>query len=314
MKNTKLLFIALALSVITSYGQSHKNVLPVFIHPEGFNNIRDFTISQTGNEAYLTVQSLLGEVSVIVRVHKVNGQWDKPEIVSFSGRYSDLEPFLSPDNRRLYFVSNRPVNSATDNTKDYDIWYVERTDINAQWGAPINPGPPINTPEDEFYPSVVANNSLYFTSNRSGTKGKDDIFYSEWNGSSYAQPSSLNETINTEGYEFNAYVAPDESYMIFSAYNRNDGAGSGDLYISYKNEKGEWVKAMNLGNEINSKQMDYCPFIDPSSNVLYFTSKRSDFKTIHNFTSTRDLIEALNQPENGQSRIYKVTIGNIVKE
>jgi hypothetical protein len=36
----------------------------------------------------------------------------------------------------------------------------------------------------------------------------------------------MGDVINTESYEFNAYVAPDESFLIFSGYNREDGYGS----------------------------------------------------------------------------------------
>src|SRR5262245_50025861 len=37
------------------------------------------------------------------------GRWSKPEIVSFSGRYLDFAPRISPDGARLYFASSRPV-------------------------------------------------------------------------------------------------------------------------------------------------------------------------------------------------------------
>ena len=70
--------------------------------------------------------------------------------------------------------------------------------------------------------------------------------------------------------------APDESYIIFTAYQREDGFGSGDLYMSIKDSDGIWAKAKNLGAEINSNKMDYCPYVDTKTNTLYFTSKRSE--------------------------------------
>ena len=57
-----------------------------------------------------------------------------------------------------------------------------------------------------------------------------------------------------------------------------DGFGSGDLYISYRISDNVWTKAKNLGAEINSDKMDYCPYVDTKTNTLYFTSKRSDSK------------------------------------
>ena len=65
------------------------------------------------------------------------------------------------------------------------------------------------------------------------TKGKDDIFVSKWENGKYTEPVSLSDSINSDGYEFNAFIAPDESYIIFTAYQREDGFGSGDLYMSY---------------------------------------------------------------------------------
>jgi len=55
----------------------------------------------------------------------------------------------------------------------------------------------------------------------------------------YSEAESLPDSINFTGDEFNAFVDPDETYIIFSGYKRRDGYGSGDLYISKKNEKGE---------------------------------------------------------------------------
>ncbi|WP_321538323.1 hypothetical protein [Flavobacterium piscinae] len=46
-------------------------------------------------------------------------------MVSFTGKYKDLEPFLSTDGLKLYFASNRPLTESGE-PKDFDIWYVER--------------------------------------------------------------------------------------------------------------------------------------------------------------------------------------------
>ncbi len=286
-------------------GQNTKSIEPVFNSLSNFQNVRDFTLSSNGEEAYITIQSPLSEISVIVEVTKIDNSWSEPKIVSFSGKYSDLEGFLSPDNLRLYFVSNRPLNNKDNKAKDYDIWYVERNNINLEWGAPINLGAPINTSDNEFYPSVSINNNLYFTSDGENTLGKDDIFYSVWSDNTYSDPINLGNSINTVGYEFNSFISPDENYIIFSGYNRGDGQGSGDLYISYKNETNTWGKATNLGKEINSKQMDYCPFVDSKTGILYFTSKRSVFSESNNFQSINDLLMEIDKSENGLSRIYK---------
>ena len=301
-----LSIILVVLLVNTLSAQMIVKPTPAFPELSGFPNVRDFTIGNDGKEAYCTLQSPLENVSVLVRMTMKKKRWSEPEMVDFTGQYRDIEPFLSPDGLKLYFSSNRPVTSSGKEPKDYDIWYVERSTLDSPWGKPVNLGKPVNSDHNEFYPSVADNNNLYFTSDIPGFKGKDDILCSKWSGSSYQQPVSLDTTINTEGYEFNAYVAPDESFLLFSGYNRDDGVGSGDLYISVRNPDTTWKKATNLGSNINTTFMDYCPFVDLSTKTLYFTSKRSSIVR-QEFNSINDFVAEINRYENGMSRIYKVS-------
>ncbi len=289
-----------------NYGQELQEVEPAFEGLIKYPNTRDFTLSDSGDEAYFSIQSPLEEIAIIASIKKKDGVWMKPEMVGFTGAYRDIEPFLSPDQLKLYFASNRPLNDSITGAKDFDIWYVKRDNIDASWSQPINVGTPINTKHGEFYPSVSKYNNLYFTSdNPEGSKGKDDIYFSAWNGSSHEPPVSLSESINTAGYEYNAFIAQDESYILYGAYNRKDGLGSGDIYISYRNEDKTWGTSKNLGNTINSKAMDYCPFVDINSNTLYFTSRRSLMEATK-FNSIKDFEKEINKYENGFSRIYKV--------
>ena len=234
------------------------------------------------------------------------GKWNLSEIASFSGQYSDMEPFLSTDNLSLYFASNRPKSEIDTTKQNYDIWVVKRKTISDNWGSPINLGFPINTDGDEFYPSVSEKGNLVLTSTRNGTKGLDDIFYSKLNNGVYSEPISISDSINTAGYEFNAFLSAKEDYLIYTAYNRKDGLGSGDLYISKKDKNGIWGKAKNLGSQINSNAMDYCPFVDEKNVVLYLTSRRVSSVTKRSFTNLVDLNNEINKYENGLSRIYKV--------
>lgn len=294
-----------------SHAQSGQLVEPAVNTLNPFLNVRDFTIASSGREAYVSIQSPLSELSVIARLQKANGIWKEPELVSFSGKYNDLEPFLSGDNLTLYFASNRPLNDSISGVKDYDLWYVKRPEINAPWGPPVNLGTPVNTPHNEFYPSVANNGNLYYTSDHPNAMGKDDIFFSQWQAGQYSEPIPLNKAINSEGYEFNAFVAGDETFIIFSGYNRNDGLGSGDLYISYQDENNQWKKAVNLGDKINSRYMDYCPFVDSVSGTLYFTSRRSSFKEVNDFNAMEGVINEISKHENGLSRIYKTSFSKV---
>ncbi len=271
-----------------------------------FPSVRDVAISPDGSETYFTIQSYNEEISAIVFVKLEDGSYSKPQVAVFSGRFSDMEPVFSADGLKMYFVSNRPLNDSTNEPKDYDIWYVERRSTATGWVGPFNMGAPVNTTDNEFYPSFGKSGNLYFTCDGKGSKGKDDIFFCEFKNGKYKERVSMSDSINSDGYEFNAFVAPDESYMIYTCYNKKGDYGSGDLYFS-RRENGVWEKGVNLGADFNTPKMEYCPFVDTKNGVLYFTSRRNNVNSTFDSPQTLDqLLSEMNQYENGQSRLYQV--------
>jgi len=296
------------------YSQS-KDISPIPFLEDAvtqFPNVRDIVLTANENEVVFSAQSVMGDVSALVYIRKNNKGWSTPEVLSFSGQYFDIEPFFSSDGLSLYFASNRPLNDTSLESKDFDIWYATRTTINEKWSKPQNLGAPINTEKDEFYPVITDSKNIYFTFDDASLKRKDDIYMSEFKNGAYSTPKPLGNTINSEGYEFNAFISPDESFLIYSCYNRKDGYGSGDLYISYKNDNNEWSEAKNMGDTINSDKMDYCPFVDVNSNTLYFTSKRNATSKNYNSSMTiEDLKKVFNNYNNGSSRLYKTTMPDL---
>lgn len=303
----RIQIILFLLTGIVSFSQEHTKPIPALMEVTDFQNVRDFTISKNQDEMYFTIQSPTEDRAVIAVMKKNKKGWTTPEITTFSGNFRNIEPFLTQDGLRLYFASNRPLDEKSTKTKDYDIWYVARKDFNSEWSKPINVGAPVNSEYDEFYPCITNNGNIYFTSDKINTFGKDDILVCYWNETHFSKPENLGKNINSEGYEFNAFVNPNETFIIYTIYGNPEGFGSGDLYISYKDKNGIWEKAKNLGSEINSKQMDYCPFYDETTQTLYFTSKRTSVNEnqVSNLKEFQSIISAY---ENGLSRIYKIKI------
>jgi len=293
-----------------SISQTVKPFIPDIVSQ--FPNVRDVAMTSSADEIIFSAQSFMGDISALVGVKKMGNQWQEPEVLPFSGRYHDLEPFFSKDGLTLYFVSNRPLDQLSDTIKDFDIWYVERENLDAAWSQPFNIGSPINTVMDEFYPAITDSKNLYFTLDNPDLKQKDNIYVSEFVNEAYTHPKALGSAVNSDGYEFNAFVAADESFLIYTCYNKEGGFGSGDLYLSKKMENGEWSTAMNLGNKINSDKMDYCPFVDDNTNILYFTSKRNGLKpTFDSQVKLQELLQNFNSYENGLSRLYQVSLEDI---
>jgi hypothetical protein len=284
----------------------------IFVHLPEFQNInvRDMAISPTNDEIFFTLDAPKNAFRTILTSKKVNGEWTAFAIASFSGNYHDIEPAFSPDGKRLFFASKRPINNEETPQKAYDIWYV--TKVHGAWKNPTRLPEIINTKKDEFYPSVANNGTIYFTATRTDTKGKEDIYKSEFKNGSYQTPVSLGTGVNTETYEYNAYISPDESFLIFGSYGRNGSLGRGDLYISFcKNEI--WQEAVHLGNLVNSNQIDYCPFVSFDKKYFFFTSEKSTIKPTYRQMSIEKLQKVINRGSNGTSKIYYLSFDTILK-
>lgn len=198
----------------------------------------------------------------------VGNNWSKPKTILKHKRYGSNDPFLSPDENRLYFISQRTLNGIG-NPKDYDIWYVER--VEDGWSEPINAGPNINTKKNEYYISFTENGTMYFSSNKNGSNF--DIYTSKFVNGEFQKPVVLSDAINTQHYEADVFIDPKETYIIFCA-NRPEGLGRGDLYISFKNIDGTWTKSMNMGEKINTKGHELCPFVSKDGKYLFYTSNQ----------------------------------------
>ena len=268
---------------------------------------RDIAISPNGDEIIFTRGDYKQTKRCLLHMTKESDGWSKPKILSFSGQYQDIEPFFSPNGNTLLFASTRPMDK-DESKKDYNIWKVEKT-ANG-WGIPKALPDVINTDRNEFYPSVGKSGNLYFTATYDYGVGTEDIFVSSLKDGVYQQPEPLDTNINTKTYEFNAYINPNEDLIIFSSFGRADGLGGGDLYMSRKDENGHWQKAKNLGSKINSKFLDYCPFVDLERNAFYFTSERME-ANVDKLTDPATLQTLANQPLNGFGNIFRISFNEL---
>ena len=313
-----ILVITLSCSQNTDQGtvQSEKQVISLASPPDSLtvfgistqHNERDFTLSPDGSEFYYTIVAPNGMSAIAYR--RLEGdEWSDPQIASFSGKYKDLEAAFSPDGTKLYFASNRPTENNPEKA-DYDIWMVQRDE--SGWGAPENVGETVNTPGNEFYPSVTSNGDLYYTATLENGIGREDIFIARFNGSGYDPPVVLDTAVNSASFEFNAYVLPDESALIFSSFGRPDGKGGGDLYISLRDDEGNWQPAVNM-SELNTDRLDYCPFVSFDGSLLFISSNRSTFDSGKQL-SMADLSEMIESPGNGDGDIYWVSWNSILSK
>jgi ankyrin repeat protein len=226
-----------------------------------------------GKEFYFTVRTGPMKWKIMV-MKQENNRWTTPRVASFSGLYSDVDLFISPDGKRLFYCSNRPLEGKGEPKKDFDIWVVER--IKGGWSEPLNLGAPINSEEAEFYPSVTRDGTMYFQSMRSDSIGARDIYRSKPVNGVYEKVENVGDVINSELFEGDVLISPGEDYMIFSV-NRPDSFGQGDLYISFRDKKNNWTTPKNMRNKINTEHNENCPILSPDGKFFFFTRHNDIF-------------------------------------
>ncbi|MBL4605978.1 MAG: PD40 domain-containing protein [Flavobacteriaceae bacterium] len=230
------------------------------------------TFSKDGTEFFFAV-NVNGKSEI--RYSKLEkGSWIEPITILSHKEYKYADPILSPDEKELYYISDMPLNKK-DTIKDHDIWYSRK--IKNKWSMPINAGKNINSLKNEYYISFSSDGTMYFASNKNAGVNREhdfDIYYSKKIDGKYRSSIRLSDSINTKRYEADVFISPDESYMIFCSA-RKEGLGKGDLYISFKNHKGEWGKSKNMGEIINSKNHELCPFVTSDGKYLFYTSNEN---------------------------------------
>lgn len=176
--------------------------------------------------------------------------WSAPEPTRFRGKEVSSDPVLKRlfyyDQGDLYFVNYGPDG------------FSEPTRL---------PGA-INTQDTKYYPSITARRNLYFS--RDGKWPTARVRMAKLQGDGFGDPVDLGAPINTGGAA-HAFVAPDESYMLFNS-PRTGSHTRTDIWVSFRSQDGSWAQPVNLGERINRDAMAVlCPTVSPDGKYLFFT-------------------------------------------
>lgn len=220
-----------------------------------------------GGTVFLFQKFLQGRCHTYI-TRLVNGAWTAPELIPFWETMAENGDFVfsSDDKTMLYQVRTR-----TEAGPISHIWRAEVTETG--WGAQTPLPEPVNTPHFESFASDTTSGALYFFSRRPGGKGRSDLWRCVLTGSKYAGAVNL-ASLNTEYEEWDPFVAPDESYLVFCS-TKPGGLGRDDLYISFKGKDGEWDPPVNMGPEVNSSGSENRPCVTRDGRYFFFTSTRN---------------------------------------
>ena len=261
------------------------------------------TISPDGNEMFYASSSGDHKHYVIISIKKENEVWLSPEIAPFSGKHTDMGPRFSPDGKKLFFCSCRPLNGGLEENETQDIWVVEKQWEG--WSEPKNLGSSINTEHDEVFPSISSDRTMYFQYFEKEKGSESDIYFSRFEEGRYQKPEKLEYGISSEYYDASPFVPPDESYILFQSI-RPDGYGGTNLYISFKNENGTWCNPINLGKKVNSIGNIISPMISPDGKYLFFATNGPEDPSIYKGKSYAQLMNLFKSYRNGYGTHYWV--------
>jgi len=234
-----------------------------------YDNQAGLTFSPDGQTAYWFAwdgdwgSSSAGQKTIFKATRHGRG-WTQPLAMPFTGNHSDEDPFVSPDGRWLYFVSARPPHEGGEKSNS-DIWRYNLDEPNTLERLAIN------SLATEFSPVVTDSGALYFASSRKGGPGQGDIYRADTEENGFGEPVVLGSAINSATGEWNVWVSPDETRMIFEASQRSTNISvAGDLYYSTRTASG-WSAAKPLEG-FNSNGSDLLPRLHPDGQTLFYTT------------------------------------------
>ena len=194
--------------------------------------------------------------------------WPAPAPIAFSDpRWSDSDPWLTPDGSTLYFISTRPHPARAEGRRDYDIWRSRRT--GAGWSAPERLPDSVNSPGQELGPELHGG-FLYFSSARRGGQGGLDIYRAEVQGEAFRQAAPLDGPFNSAASDSDFTLSRDGR---IAAFWRSGEGGTARIHFA-RRTAGGWSAPQPLAAALGPGPFDFTPSFSPDGRSISFASTR----------------------------------------
>ena len=278
MKKHGVLTIAFLLQVSFVFCQNQKSSFPVLQGPylgqkppgmtpevfaPGIISIPDgfyttITIAPGGDEFYFYRWD--GAEARIMFSGVVNGKWTAPDTVAFTAGYKPMEPHITLDNKKLFFMWDRPVPAGEPGYPAEGGYYVVERVPNG-WSVP-----------------KYAGQGMFLSSTRDGQFYTTDMSSRNIDGKTYLAKVTIKNGLFTDyekltiqphlGNQAHPCIAPDGSYILF------DIGGGNHLFVSFKKKDGTWGDAIDLADH-GFDTMAGGASITPDGKYLFFNCRRN---------------------------------------
>ncbi|NPA35047.1 MAG: OmpA family protein [Chlorobi bacterium] len=195
--------------------------------------------------------------------------------------YHEYSPVFDNRNQVIYFASRRPGNMGGPRTITgipdslggfwYEDIYYARFNQNFFTKAK-NIGEPINTERNEAPNGISPTGDTLYIYRDDGIKA-GDTYFSFRIPEGWSEPIKLKQPLNSPYWEGQMTFTPSGDTVFFSS-DREGSIGGKDIWMSIRDEKGNWGKPINLGFPINSPYDEISPAISHSGKILYFSSNK----------------------------------------
>ncbi|MGG5578223.1 OmpA family protein [Myroides sp. C15-4] len=259
---------------------------PVVFAAELNSKVNDATavFTQDGNTMYFTRNNSKSsgrskqnkDKTSLLKLYKAvkqsDGKWGLVEELPFnSDNFNTAHPALTPDDKWLYFVSDRKGTLGQS-----DLFRVALYE-NEGYGEVENLGNAINTEGRESFPFISSDNQLYFSSDGHPGLGGMDLFVSKiYPNGSFGPVVNMGTPINSSLDDFGFYLDPKQGKGFVSS-NRADGKGSDDIYFLAEKPCKQSIEGIVYDKDTNEVLVDALVVISDAlyqkSDTLYTNSK-----------------------------------------
>jgi hypothetical protein len=268
-------------------------------------NERDIVISPDGAAIYFGLMDL-SLVTVMV-TRQVDGRWTEPVTAGFhlNSEFACFEPTLGENGDLVLFLANQAAPGQEQGTgwANQNI-FLSRRD-GSTWSVPQALPGPVTTAAAEYFPSLAADGTLYFS--REDEQGHPYLWMAEPEGQGFGEPARLPDPVNVGTSCYNCFVAPDESFLIACVAGHPENLGPADYWMSTRGQDGKWGPARNLGERFNGPDSRASSaFLSPDGKFLFFSSSRVLDSASGRLTRA-ELNRLHGAPGNGASDIWWVS-------
>jgi len=268
---------------------------------------RDITFSADGKYLMFGLMDS-GLVTTMVSTWQ-DGSWSEPFTAPWheDQNFACFETAMSKDGKSVYFLSNQAATGQTQGRGWANQNIFTSNFNNGNWSEPIPLPAPVTTDAAEYFPSLASDGTLYFS--RENEDGNPAIWMAPAIDDGFGEPVRLPAEVNVGVNNYNAFISPDQKFIIVCVGGHDDNLGESDYWVSFRNQDGTWQQAKNMGDKLNvPDSRASSAFLSPDGKVLFFSSTR--LKNSDSFNGKRltgaDLWEIHTQPGMGSSDLWWV--------